>query len=207
VTDHRSRVEATLLEASTAFADRLTSLVADVMPGRQPPFLAEVTPKGTVAAAVLFGHPQLVRAGRGVPGPLHQVRRAAARRVQAEKVTADVNAALALEGIEPVADPFWGCSNAARTATAGCSLLINSGIAERQVRLSEQQGAVAGQAIKRILDAMLDRVLSALDDGEDHVQRSARWAQWVTEVVPPILRSLRDQQPPPPPAIAGRVLP
>lgn len=44
-----------LLQASTAFADRLTSLVADVMPDPQPPFLAEVTEEGTVAVAPSIG--------------------------------------------------------------------------------------------------------------------------------------------------------
>jgi hypothetical protein len=46
-------------------------------------------------------------------------------------------------------------------------LLVSSNFEERRTRLSEQQGQVAGLAIKRILDAMLDRVLSVLDDGEE----------------------------------------
>jgi hypothetical protein len=83
-------------------------------------------------------------------------------------------------------------------------LLVSSNFEERRTRLSEQQGQVAGLAIKRILDAMLDRVLSVLDDGEEQRQLSEQWQRWVVEVVPPILRSMRDQ---PPPAIAGRVVP
>jgi hypothetical protein len=79
-----------------------------------------------------------------------------------------------------------------------CALALRAGIQERQVRLAEQQGTVAGHAIKAILDAMLDRV-SGRFGGVGPVQDNleADWARWVAEVVPPILRSMRGDVPEP----------
>jgi hypothetical protein len=83
------------------------------------------------------------------------------------------------------------------------SVLISSDFEARRTRLAESQGVVAGEAIRQILDRMLEKVLGVLDDDEDRAQLRARWAQWVSEVVPPVLRGMRGD----PPAIAGRVLP
>jgi hypothetical protein len=86
------------------------------------------------------------------------------------------------------------------------SLLISADFEERRTRLSERQGRLAGEAIKQILDRMLEKVVGVLDDEDDRAQLREQWQRWVGEVVPGILRSMRDVPPPPAP-IAGRVVP
>jgi hypothetical protein len=80
-----------------------------------------------------------------------------------------------------------------------CALALRAGIQERQVRLAEQQGTVAGHAIKAILDSMLARVTAELYTGDHPAQFdiAESWARWVAEVVPPILRSMRGDVPEP----------
>jgi hypothetical protein len=76
-----------------------------------------------------------------------------------------------------------------------CALALRAGIQERQVRLAEQQGTVAGHAIKAILDSMLERVVETA--AEELPGFRDLWARWVAEVVPPILRSMRGDVPEP----------
>lgn len=78
-----------------------------------------------------------------------------------------------------------------------CALALRAGIQERQVRLAEQQGRLAGEAIRQILDGMLERVLADLTEQDERPAFMAAWQRWVTEVVPPILRSMRGGIPEP----------
>jgi hypothetical protein len=77
-----------------------------------------------------------------------------------------------------------------------CALALRAGIQERQVRLAEQQGTVAGHAIKAILDSMLARLTESGMVAETWPLPEL-WARWVAEVVPPILRSMRGDVPEP----------
>ncbi|MEU8040910.1 hypothetical protein [Streptosporangium sp. NPDC049078] len=58
------------------------------------------------------------------------------------------------------------------------------GVAERQVRLQEQQGAMLADVIRGALDAHLARVLGVLGDQPeaDTIRRS--WPGWVEQIVP-----------------------
>jgi hypothetical protein len=79
-----------------------------------------------------------------------------------------------------------------------CALALRAGIQERQVRLAEQQGRLAGEAIRQILDGMLERIAGQYgSNAAFELDLRERWARWITEVVPPVLRSMRGGIPEP----------
>lgn len=70
------------------------------------------------------------------------------------------------------------------------------GIAEREVQLAEQQGALLAGVVGRVADALLGAVVALLGGAADEVMRLAAdtvrqaWPAWVTEIVPRELRAV-----------------
>lgn len=69
------------------------------------------------------------------------------------------------------------------------------GIAEREVKLAEQQGQLLAGVVGRVADGLLAAVVALLAGGADEVVRAAgelvrqAWPAWVTEIVPRELRA------------------
>ncbi len=66
---------------------------------------------------------------------------------------------------------------------------LDAGIAERQVRIAEQQGSLIATALKGILDQLLARVLTVVPDAVQG-EVSSVWVESVGEIVPRELRAL-----------------
>lgn len=70
--------------------------------------------------------------------------------------------------------------------TKVCGEAIRSGVAERQVRLAERQGALVASVLQSVLGALFARLEAA---GVSEAVRAA-WPGWVSEDVPRELRAL-----------------
>lgn len=69
------------------------------------------------------------------------------------------------------------------------------GIADREIRLAESQGAQIAEVIRRVLDAMLQRLVVEL--GRELAARvTAAWASWIAELVPRELLAIAGQEQP-----------
>lgn len=87
-----------------------------------------------------------------------------------------------------------------------CEAALKAGVAERQVRLAEQQGMLVAGGIRRILDRMQTQLLlllRGLGVPEDVMvaQVTAAWPEWVATIVPEELRAIAAQ-----PVVKGEVL-
>lgn len=74
-----------------------------------------------------------------------------------------------------------------------CKAALAAGIAERQVKLAEQQGALMAEAVRRIADGLLAAVLHLLDEELQHKAATAvrqQWPAWLGDIVPRELRAV-----------------
>lgn len=68
-----------------------------------------------------------------------------------------------------------------------CTKAIDAGIAEREIRLAEQQGRLVAEAIRRILGDFLTQLNREYDFGAD---LEPQWRRWMSEIVPSRLRAI-----------------
>lgn len=75
---------------------------------------------------------------------------------------------------------------------AVCKSALDAGVAERQVRLAEQQGQLMAGTVQRIADALLVAVVGLVNDisaaGAADAIRQA-WPRWMAEIAPRELRA------------------
>ncbi|MGC5012972.1 hypothetical protein ACLQ2R_19595 [Streptosporangium sp. DT93] len=73
--------------------------------------------------------------------------------------------------------------------------VLDSGAHKHQVSISEQQGVMLAEVIRRSLDAHRGRVLEVLGDSSEADTIRRRWPRWTEEIVPAAIEAVAGVQP------------